>query len=78
MIAAALTLPLVIPSELLVAKAYKVKSAETTVKYGDVNSDGSINVFDMIYLKSYFIEKNEKTISLQAVDLDGDGKVSGQ
>ena len=51
-----------------------VHAATADVTYGDVNSDGVISILDMILLKSYFTENNTKGFSVEAADLDGDGK----
>ena len=56
----------------------RISAAERSVTYGDVNSDGKINIVDMISLKSYVTENNSKGFSVKAADLDGDGKVSAK
>lgn len=53
-----------------------VHAATENVTYGDVNSDGKINVLDMIYLKSYLINGTVSTLSKGAADLDADGKIT--
>ena len=50
--------------------------AATSSSYGDVNTDGKINIFDMIKMKSYLIENNSKDFSTETADVDGDGSVS--
>lgn len=54
------------------------KAAEANITYGDVNSDGVINIIDMIMLKSYITENNTKGFSVKAADIDDDGKVSSK
>jgi len=56
----------------------KINAAETKVTYGDVNSDGTINLLDMILLKSYLTENNTKGFSVEAADVDDDGEVSAK
>ena len=50
--------------------------AATSSSYGDVNTDGKINIVDMIKMKSYLIENNSKDFSTETADVDGDGSVS--
>ena len=42
---------------------------------GDVNSDGSIDIKDLICLKSYFANQNADSISFSAADLNNDDGV---
>ena len=56
----------------------KINAVETKVTYGDVNSDGTINLLDMILLKSYLTENNTKGFCVETADLDDDGKVSAK
>ncbi len=59
-------------------KAETVHAASTDVTYGDVNSDGKIDILDMIALKSYINENNTKVFSVKAADLDDDGEISAK
>ena len=52
-----------------------VYAADTTSICGDVNKDGTVNVVDMIKLKSYLLG-NKITISDSSSDVDGDGKIT--
>ncbi len=61
-----------------VPKENSVFAAEENVAYGDVNSDGSINFLDMIFLKSYLLENNTSHFSVKAADVDDDGTVSSK
>lgn len=49
---------------------------EEKVAYGDVNSDGTIDIFDMVTLKSHLMTGNTSGFSVAAADLDEDGDVS--
>lgn len=49
---------------------------EEKVAYGDVNGDGTIDIFDMVTLKSYLMTGNKSGFSIAAADLDEDGDVS--
>ena len=74
-LSAAMTLPFLPHSEFTHNEISEVKAAETQkdTVYGDVNSDGKITILDMMVLKSYLTEKNEKGFSVKAADLDEDG-----
>lgn len=54
-----------------------IHGATNEVTYGDVNSDGEINIVDMIKIKSYVVEDNSKNFSEKSADVNDDGKVSG-
>ncbi|WP_049962871.1 dockerin type I repeat-containing protein [Ruminococcus sp. HUN007] len=75
-----MTLPFLPHSEFTHNEISEVEAAVTQkdTVYGDVNSDGKITILDMIALKSYLTEKNEKGFSLKAADLDEDGEVSAK
>jgi len=74
----AVTLPLLVPGNMSDNKAETVHAASTDVTYGDVNSDGKIDILDMIALKSYINENNTKVFSVKAADLDDDGEISAK
>lgn len=74
----AIAFPLLVPENAQKREEETVHAATENVTYGDVNSDGKINILDMIALKSYIIEKNTKGFSVKAADLDGDGTVSAK
>lgn len=76
MLSFAIALPLFVSDG--VSKENTVFAAEENVAYGDVNSDGSINFLDMIFLKSYLLENNTSHFSVKAADVDDDGTVSSK
>ncbi|MDD6083968.1 MAG: hypothetical protein PUB89_14245 [Oscillospiraceae bacterium] len=47
----AISMPLLVPENAQKREEKTVHAATENVTYGDVNSDGKINVLDMIYLK---------------------------
>ena len=49
-------------------------NASTKITYGDVNSDSSVNVLDLIRLKSKIIEKS--AIDIDIADINDDGEIS--
>lgn len=55
-----------------------VSGAEETkeTNYGDVNNDGSINLLDMIQMKSYLAENNTSNFNVKTADVDDDGEVT--
>lgn len=53
-------------------------AAETTKICGDVNGDDTINIIDMIHLKSYLIDDSNNIISQDTADVDADGKITGK
>lgn len=69
-------MPLLVPENAQKREEKTVHAATENVTYGDVNSDGKINVLDMIYLKSYLINGTVSTLSKGAADLDADGKIT--
>ena len=46
-----------------------------TVNYGDLNSDGKINLFDLIAMRKY-LAKWSITVDLDAADCNADGKIN--
>jgi len=54
----------------------KSRAAESSVMYGDVNSDGIISILDLISLKSYICEENSKGFTEKAADVDDDGLIT--
>lgn len=64
-----IALPILLPEQVLLAE-------ENDVGHGDLNSDGKINILDIISLKSCIVESNTAGISLKAADLDGDNDIS--
>lgn len=72
----AIALPLIVPENAQKRKETAVHAATGNVTYGDINSDGIINVLDMIHLKAYLIYGTSSVISREAADLDTDGKIT--
>ena len=72
----AISMPLLVPENAQKREEKTVHAATENVTYGDVNSDGKINVLDMIYLKSYLINGTVSTLSKGAADLEADGKIT--
>ncbi len=68
----AIALPIIVNDNFFETETYATKS----IVYGDVNSDGNINILDMIFLKSYLVEKNAKNFNTEAADLDKDDNIS--
>lgn len=51
-------------------------SAAETVTFGDINSDGSVNIIDLIHLKRIVLNDASEDSMFSASDLDSDGMVS--
>ena len=58
----------------LAAPVTAAANAAETVKYGDANSDGAVNLSDMIAVTQYLHGKNNN-IDLELADSNRDGNV---
>ena len=47
-----------------------------TIKPGDVNEDGEVNVNDVTVLINYILGKNPETFNAEAANLNGDGGIN--
>ena len=47
-----------------------------TVIYGDVDSDGEVNINDLTKLIDYLISSNTQGINFAAADVNGDGDIN--
>ena len=59
------------------AKDYNVNTKKSTIKYGDVNLDGIVDMQDVSALSSYLKGETKLTsVQVKVADVDGDGKIT--
>jgi hypothetical protein len=60
-----------------IAQVFTVGEEPTvTIKPGDVNEDGEVNVNDVTVLINYILGKNPETFNAEAANLNGDGGIN--
>ena len=59
-----------VPGDLLNATCYVITASVASVKRGDVNNDGTVNISDVTTLIDYLLSGNSEGINLQAADVD--------
>jgi hypothetical protein len=58
-----------------VVSLLQVKSAEKSVKHGDLNEDGAVDALDLALLKKYLLTGAAVKINLSAADVNASGTI---
>ena len=65
-----------IPGDLIDATCYVITATVASVKRGDVNNDGTVNISDVTTLIDYLLSGNSEGINLQAADVDENNSIN--
>ena len=58
------------------ATCYVITATVASVKRGDVNNDGTVNISDVTSLIDYLLSGNSEGINLQAADVDENNSIN--
>ncbi len=67
--------PLVHTDDILLDNSYSVQYVQETVKKGDVNGDGEVDVLDAIALIGYYTKGRTSELSTSVCDMNNDGDI---